>query len=221
MYDYPYYKETYISKEFLQKRNLITKNEVPLNLDNFIQNLKIPEIKYKVSSIEQSNLSKGYEEISNGHASNSWLIHGNYTKSGKPLFSNDPHMKNRIPIINYITKVYIGDEEKIRKGEQEIIVGSIPAGIPFLIIGNNKNIAFGFTIDYRDRGDYVEELLDNENITKAKYYFVDGKKYELETIVEHIKVKGKKDLNADKEIENAVKEDGNRALEAPMINSKI
>ena len=116
MYDYPYYNETYISKEFLKKRNLITSNEVPLNLDNFIQNLKIPEIKYKVSSIEQSNLSKGYEEISNGHASNSWLIHGNYTKSGKPLFSNDPHMKNRIPIVNYIAKVYIGDEEKIRKG---------------------------------------------------------------------------------------------------------
>jgi len=194
MYDYPYYNETYVSKEFLQKKNLITKNEIPLNLDNFIQNLKIPEIKYKVSSIEQSNISKGYEEISNGHASNSWLIHGNYTKSGKPLFSNDPHMKNRIPIVNYIMKIYIGDEEKIRKGEQEIIVGSIPAGIPFLVIGNNNNIAFGFTIDYRDKADYVEELLDNENITKAKYYFVDGKKYELKTVVEYIKVKGKTDI---------------------------
>ena len=83
---------------------------------------------------------------------------------------------------------------KIKKNEQEISVGSIPAGIPFLIIGNNKNIAFGFTTDYRDRGDYVEELLDNENITKAKYYFVDGKKYELKTIVENIKIKGKNDI---------------------------
>ena len=194
IYDYPYYNETYISKEYLKKHNLTTKNEIPINLDNFIQNSKIPEIKYKVSSIKQSNIQKGFEEINNGHASNSWLVHGNYTKSGKPIISNDPHMKNQIPIVNYIMKIYIGNEEQIKKGEQEILVGSIPAGIPFLIIGNNKNIAFGFTTDYRDRGDCVEELLDNENITKAKFYFVDGKKYELKKIIENIKIKGKKDL---------------------------
>ena len=207
-YDYPYFNETYVSKEYLKKNNLTTKNEIPLNLDDFLQNIKIPEIKYKVSSIDQSNIEKGFDEISNGHASNSWLIHGNYTKNGKPIFSNDPHMKNRIPIVNYIMKLYIGDEEKIKNNEQEIIVGSIPAGIPFLIIGNNKNIAFGFTTDYRDRGDYVEELLDNENITKAKYYFVDGKKYELKTIVENIKIKGKNDIK----YENKLTRNG------PLIN---
>ena len=103
-------------------------------------------------------------------------------------------MKNRIPIVNYIMKLYIRNEEQFKKGEEEIIVGSIPAGIPFLMIGNNNNIVYGFTIDYRDRGDYVEELLDNENITKARYYFIDGKKYELKIIVENIKVKGKEDI---------------------------
>ena len=194
IFDYPYFNETYVSKEFLKINNLITKNEIPVNLDNFIQKLKIPEIKYKVSSIEQSNIQKGFDNIYNGHASNSWVIHGNYTKSGKPIFSNDPHMKNRIPIVNYIMKLYIGNEEQFKKGEEEIIVGSIPAGIPFLMIGNNNNIVYGFTIDYRDRGDYVEELLDNENITKARYYFIDGKKYELKIIVENIKVKGKEDI---------------------------
>ena len=194
IYDYPYFNETYVSKEFLKKNNLTTKTEIPINLDNFIQKVKIPEIKYKVSSIKQSNIQKGFDDINNGHASNSWLIHGNYTKSGKPIFSNDPHMKNRIPIVNYIMKLYIGNDEQFKKGEEEIIVGSIPAGIPFIIIGNNKDIAFGFTTDYRDRGDYVEELLDNENITKAKYYFIDGKKYELKKIVENIKVKGKEDV---------------------------
>ena len=193
-YDYPYFNETYISKEFLKKYNLTTKNEIPINLDDFIQNMKIPEIKYKTTSINQSNIQKGFDDIKNDHASNSWAVHGNYTKSGKPIFSNDPHMKNQIPTVNYIMKIYIGDDEKIKKGEQEILVGSIPAGIPFLIIGNNKNIAFGFTIDYRDKGDYIEELLDNENITEAKYYFLDGKKYELEKIVENIKIKGKEDL---------------------------
>ena len=193
-YDYPYFNETYISKEFLQKNNLTTKTGIPTNLDDFIQNMKVPDIKYKVSQIEQSKTLKGFDDIINGHASNSWVVHGNYTKSGKPIFSNDPHMKNGIPIVNYIVKLYIGSEEQFKKGEEEIIVGSLPVGVPFLVIGNNKNLAFGFTTDYRDKGDYVEELLDDENITNAKYYFIDGKKYELKKIEETIKIKGKDDI---------------------------
>ena len=70
-------------------------------------------------------------------------------------------------------------------------MGSMPVEVPFLVIGNNKHLVFGFTTDYRNKGDYVEELLDDdENITNAKYYFVDGKKYELKKIVENIKIKG-------------------------------
>ena len=103
-------------------------------------------------------------------------------------------MKNGISIFNYIVKLYIGNEEQFKKGEEEIIVGSMPAGVPFLVIGNNKHLVFGFTTDYRNKGDYVEELLDDENITNAKYYFVDGKKFELEKIEEIIKIKGKDDL---------------------------
>ena len=194
VYDYPYFNETYISKDYLKKHNLTTENGIPLNMDNFIQKMKIPEIKYKVSHIEQSDKQKGFDDIVNGHESNSWIIHGNYTKSGKPILSNDPHMNNRIPSVNYIVKLYIGNEDQFKKGEEDIIVGSIPVGVPFIIIGNNKHLAFAHTTDYRDRGDYVEELLDDENITNAKYYFIDGKKYELKKIVENIKIKGKEDI---------------------------
>ena len=193
-YDYPYFNETYITKEFLQKNNLTTKTGIPLNLDNFVSKMGVPDIKYKVSQIDQSKEYKGFSDIINGHASNSWVVHGNYTKSGKPIFSNDPHMRNQIPIVNYIVKLYIGSEDQFKKGEEEILVGSMPVGVPFLVIGNNKHLVFGFTTDYRNKGDYVEELLDDENITNAKYYFVDGKKYELKKIVENIKIKGKDDL---------------------------
>ena len=194
VYDYPYFNETYISEDYLKKHNFTTENGIPLNMDNFIQKMKIPEIKYKVSHIEQSDKLKGFDDIVNGHESNSWIIHGNYTKSGKPILSNDPHMNNRIPSVNYIVKLYIGNEDQFKKGEEDIIVGSIPVGVPFIIIGNNKHLAFAHTTDYRDRGDYVEELLDDENITNAKYYFIDGKKYELKKIVENIKIKGKEDI---------------------------
>jgi len=194
VYDYPYFNETYISEDYLKKHNFTTENGIPLNMDNFIQKMKIPEIKYKVSHIEQSDKLKGFDDIVNGHESNSWIIHGNYTKSGKPILSNDPHMNNRIPSVNYIVKLYIGNEDQFKKGEEDIIVGSIPVGVPFIIIGNNKHLAFAHTTDYRDRGDYVEELLDDENITNAKYYFIDGKKNEIKKIVENIKIKGKEDI---------------------------
>ena len=45
--------------------------------------MKIPEIKYKATSINQSNIQKGFEVIKNDHASNLWVVHGNYTKNGK------------------------------------------------------------------------------------------------------------------------------------------
>lgn len=33
-----------------------------------------------------------------GRGSNSWVISGNYTKSGKPLIANDPHLESAIPL---------------------------------------------------------------------------------------------------------------------------
>ncbi len=45
-YDYPYFNETYIFKDFLKKHNLTTANGIPLNLYDFIQNMKVPDIKY-------------------------------------------------------------------------------------------------------------------------------------------------------------------------------
>ena len=42
IFDYPYFNETYVSKDYLKKNNLSTNNGVPLYLDDFIQNIKIP-----------------------------------------------------------------------------------------------------------------------------------------------------------------------------------
>ena len=82
-----------------------------------------------------SNSNNEHEEELNlnlqlSHASNSWVIHGNKTKSGKPIFTNDPHLTNRLPTFHYILKMYIGPRnEKIK----EIIVGSSFPGIPIVL----------------------------------------------------------------------------------------
>ena len=33
-------------------------------------------------------------EINSGLGSNLWVVHGNYTKSGKPHLASDPHLSN-------------------------------------------------------------------------------------------------------------------------------
>jgi penicillin amidase len=34
------------------------------------------------------------EKLDENLASNNWVIHGNYTKTGKPLLAGDPHLGN-------------------------------------------------------------------------------------------------------------------------------
>jgi len=43
-------------------------------------------------------------------ASNSWAIHGNHTKTGKPMLSNDPHLGNGIPSIWILVSLDYTDE---------------------------------------------------------------------------------------------------------------
>lgn len=100
------------------------------------------------------------------HASNSWVIHGNRTESGKPIFTNDPHLNNRLPTLHYVAKMYIGKPES---DFENIIVGSTFPGIPAVLFGNNKNISWGFTTDNRDTIDIVEEY-----VTRDYKYFIDS-----------------------------------------------
>jgi penicillin amidase len=46
---------------------------------------------------ELSDFLRELETTQFAAGSNSWVIHGNHTKSGYPLLSNDPHMGNAIP----------------------------------------------------------------------------------------------------------------------------
>ena len=59
-------------------------------------------------------------------ASNNWAIHGNHTKSGKPILSGDPHLGNGIPSVWIpISLVYKNDN-----GEVDELSGAFLAGFP-------------------------------------------------------------------------------------------
>jgi penicillin amidase len=44
-------------------------------------------------------------QIDENQASNNWVIHGNYTKTGKPLLAGDPHLGNGIPSLWYLIEM--------------------------------------------------------------------------------------------------------------------
>ncbi len=217
MFDYPYSNETVVNEEEIEEMGLKAKR--PLNIkdkDTLFESVQPPEMKVKVSSVRESPIDYAKNEQ---HASNSWVVSGNHTPTGKPILSNDPHLGNAIPGQHYIVKFYIKDTN-------ETIVGTCPPGIPVVIIGNNKNLAFGFTTDNRDISDFVEEKIDNSDISKAKYYYVDGEKKSLDVVYEKIKIKNQPDIEYEVKLtrngpllESFIQEFGNAGLDYTFKSS--
>ena len=68
--------------------------------------------------------------------SNNWVIHGNYTATGKPMLANDPHLGTGIPsfwLLNHII------------WENNFLIGASAPGIPFIGIGRGMKTSFGQT----------------------------------------------------------------------------
>ncbi|WP_048086563.1 penicillin acylase family protein [Ferroglobus placidus] len=79
------------------------------------------------------NVSISYLE---GIGSNNWVISGKFTESGKPILANDPHLLLTAPPVWY--------EMHLKTKDFEVRGVTFP-GIPFVIIGYNKHVAWGFT----------------------------------------------------------------------------
>ncbi|MCP5433539.1 MAG: penicillin acylase family protein [Alphaproteobacteria bacterium] len=96
-------------------------------------------------------------------ASNNWVVDGRFTKSGKPLLANDPHLPMTAPSLWYLAHLsYPGTEA----------IGGTMAGIPAIIIGRNAHIAWGFTTTGTDVQDLYYERVDPAD--PARYASRDG-----------------------------------------------
>ncbi len=80
-------------------------------------------------------------------ASNSWVVDGSRTASGKPILCNDPHLEiNRIPPVWYEAILrWIGDD-----GAPRYAMGATMPGAPGVPIGRNADLAWGITYSYMD-----------------------------------------------------------------------
>jgi penicillin G amidase len=81
-------------------------------------------------------------------ASNAWVIAGARSRTGRPLLSNDPHMKPQNPSQWYLARIRTGDGD---------LQGATIPGIPAVIVGRNESIAWGVTNSMIDSQDlYIE-----------------------------------------------------------------
>lgn len=87
--------------------------------------------------------------------SNAFAIHGNYTKSGKPILANDPHLGNEIPCMWYFQRFV--DNGPAYKRDYEFSFGATIPGLIGLFSGRNDQMAFGITALFSDTSDTFEE----------------------------------------------------------------
>lgn len=95
--------------------------------------------------------------------SNNWTVAGEHTASGNPILSNDPHLSLISPAVWWYVHL-----NTARMGGEDMIdsQGTAFAGLPGVVIGFNRDIAWGVTTTGYDVTDgYQEELTGAEGTT--------------------------------------------------------
>ena len=117
-----------------------------------------------------------------GIGSNNWVVHGSHTTTGKPLLANDPHLKLSAPALWYFARI---DAPGLK------VAGATMPGLPFVVLGQNERVAWGFTNTGPDVQDlYLERIKPDD---AGRYQTPDGWAA-FETADEIIKVKGAADV---------------------------
>lgn len=117
---------------------------------------------------------------SSGIGSNSWVVSGDLTDTGKPYLANDPHLGIQMPSIWYQMGLHCVEKTDACPLN---VAGFTFAGVPGVVIGHNDRIAWGFTNTGPDVMDlYIERVNpDNPNQYEVNSAWVDFETYE-ETI---------------------------------------
>lgn len=89
---------------------------------------------------------------SEGIGSNNFAVAGTLTPHGGAIVANDMHLGLRAPNIWFRAELRYPDA----RGEAQRITGATLPGTPFMVVGSNRYIAWGFTNSYGDWLDFIE-----------------------------------------------------------------
>ena len=107
--------------------------------------------------------------------SNNWVVSGARSASGKPMLANDMHLSVQVPGIWYTATL---DAPGLSAA------GVTLPGVPYVIVGHNSHVAWGFTNSSADAQDvYIEQRNGNS------YTAADGSTAPIEHRTETILVK--------------------------------
>jgi penicillin amidase len=103
----------------------------------------------KVPALRSALAGKG-----EGAGSNQWAVSGRKSTSGRPMVANDPHLDLAAPSTFYPVHLRAGGTD---------VIGSGFAGVPAVVVGHNRFIAWGATVNPMDVTDvYVETIVPDQ-----------------------------------------------------------
>jgi len=118
-------------------------------------------------------------DISSLAVSNNWVVTGKKTVSGKPLLANDPHLLLANPPFWWEAHLNCPTMN---------VSGYAIAGVPGILMGHNRNVAWGVTNVVVDDVDFFIEKINPDN---PRQYLYQGRWEEMKVVEETIRVKGK------------------------------
>jgi penicillin amidase len=120
--------------------------------------------------------------------SNEWTVSGAHTATGKPLLSNDMHLPHTLPGIWYMAEL----TAPTAAGTLHVTGVTLP-GVPFVVVGHNDTIAWGFT----NLGGDVQDIYVEHTRNRQEYQTADGAWHPLTHHSELIRVRGGMDVTLD------------------------
>ena len=122
--------------------------------------------------------------------SNAWAIAGSHTSDGRALVANDPHLPLAVPNLWYRISLEWSDADLTRRR----LTGASLPGLPYVAIGSNGHVAWGFTVAFDDRSDVV--IVETDPARADRYRTPRGDE-RFEHAAETIKVKDRGDVRFD------------------------
>jgi penicillin G amidase len=132
-----------------------------------------------------AGLDFGMQEANHALGSNNWAVGGSKSATGLPILSNDPHLQLTLPSIWY--------QAQLVSPNVNAYGASLP-GAPGIIIGFNKDIAWGVTNTGSDVMDFYQIQFKDKSWKEYKY---DGQWKATTQKIEKYAVKGMKEAVTD------------------------
>ncbi|MGC2792466.1 MAG: penicillin acylase family protein, partial [Candidatus Sulfotelmatobacter sp.] len=121
------------------------------------------------------------------NGSNDWVVSGAHTVTGKPLLSNDMHLGHNMPNLWYEAHL-----KCVNQSASLDVAGVTLPGMPYVIVGHNQRIAWGFT----NVGPTVADAFIENFNAQGAYQTPEGWQ-QPEHRTEAIHIKGKPDVSVD------------------------